>query len=233
MSEHNFQLEIGDRRIPLTVRRNVRARRMILRLDMSNDGVVVTIPGHADPADGLVMARRQAGWVSEQLNGLPERLMFAEGVSIPYLGHQYTLYRALGRRGVVELREGGIYVPGEVQHMARRVTDWFKKQARQEISTRAYAKAKLIDQAPGKISIRDTRSRWGSCSSKGGLSFSWRLVMAPENVLDYVVAHEVSHLIHMNHGPCFWQTVAKLSDNMDASRAWLRANGERLHRIGP
>ena len=232
ISKHSYQLEVDGRNIPLTVRKNSRARRMILRLDTGSDGAVVTIPAHADPADGLEMARRQSAWLSERLEALPQRLTFAEGSRIPYLGREHTLHRTPDRRGVIKRTEGEIFVPGAPEHMARRLTDWFRKQARTEISGRAHAKAALIGQTPGRITIRDTRSRWGSCASGGGLSFSWRLIMAPEDVLDYVVAHEVSHLAHMNHGPRFWKTVAKLVDDVDGSREWLRVNGEQLHRIG-
>jgi len=232
MSNHRYRIVIDGRSIPLTVRKNSRARRMILRLDIGSDGAVVTIPAHADPADGLEMARRESAWLSERLETQPQRLPFVEGSRVPYLGRDYTLQRLPGRRGVIKRTEDEIFVPGDPEHMARRLTDWFRKQARAEISGRVHAKAAIIGRTPGRITIRDTRSRWGSCASGGGLSFSWRLIMAPEAVLDYVVAHEVSHLAHMNHGRCFWKTVAQLVDDLDAARDWLRANGEQLHRIG-
>ena len=233
VSIYHYDLEIDGRSIPLTVRRNARARKMILRLDPGGEGAVVTIPAHADPADGLDMARRQSAWLSGQMGALPDRLRFVEGARVPYLGQDHTLCRMPGRRGIIVRHDLAIQIPGEPEHMARRLTDWFKKQARQEISTRAIAKAALIERKPGRITIRDTRSRWGSCSPGGSLNFSWRLMMAPEAVLDYVVAHEVAHLAHMNHGPRFWQAVAELTDDVQASRDWLRANGEHLHRIGP
>ncbi len=232
MLKRIYEIDIDGRVIPLTVRRNSRARRIILRLDTDGIGAVVTIPAHASPAEGLEMARRQSAWLCAQMDALPERLTFTEGVRVPYLGDDHTLYHAPGRRGVIVRRDAAIHIPGAPEHMARRLTDWLKRQARREISGRALAKAALIDKTPGRVTIRDTRSRWGSCSTGGGLNFSWRLIMAPEAVLDYVVAHEVAHLAHMNHSSRFWRTVAKLADDVDGSRAWLRANGERLHRIG-
>ena len=227
-----YKLEIDGRSIPLTIRKNPRARRMILRLDTAGDGAVVTIPAHADPVEGLDMARRQSAWLGDQLEAQSDRLAFTEGSRVPFLGSDHILCRAPGRRGVVRRMDGEIHIPGDPEHMARRLTDWFKKQARAEIASRAIAKATLIARTPGRITIRDTRTRWGSCSSSGGLSFSWRLIMAPESVLDYVVAHEVAHLAHMNHGARFWAMVAKLEGDVGPARAWLRANGERLHRIG-
>ncbi len=230
--KRQYRLEIEGRSIPLTVRRNPRARRMILRLDIAGDGAVVTIPADTAMADGLAMARRQSGWLVKQLGALPDRLSFSEGARIPYLGRDHTLLARPGRRGVIERRGQAIHIPGRPEHMARRLTDWFRGQARREISRRAAAKAASIGRTPRRITIRDARSRWGSCSAGGGLSFSWRLMMAPEAVLDYVVAHEVAHLAHMNHSARFWRTVAKLADDVEASRAWLRGNGARLHRIG-
>ena len=232
MPKRVYQLEVDGRAIPLTVRSNARARRMILRLDTEGEGAVVTIPVYADHADGLKMARRQVAWLSKQLNAQPDRVAFVEGARVPYLGHDHTLHQEPGRRGVIIRRDDAIHIPGEPEHMARRLTDWFKGQARREISDRVHAKAALIDKKPGRVTIRDTRSRWGSCSPSGALSFCWRLILAPEAVLDYVVAHEVAHLEHMNHSRRFWQTVARLSDDVDESRDWLGANGERLHRIG-
>ncbi len=232
MSKRIYQLEIEGRSLPLTVRRNSRARRLILRLDTKGDGVVVTIPSHANIAEGLDMARRQSAWLAEQLGAQPVRRPFIEGAQIPYLGQDHTLYRAPGQRGLIVRQDAAIHIPGAPEHLARRLTDWMKKQARREISDRAIAKAALIGRTPGRITIRDTRSRWGSCSPDGGLNFCWRLIMAPEAVLDYVVGHEVAHLAHMNHGARFWKTVAKLVDDVETSRAWLRDNGEHLHRIG-
>ena len=110
--------------------------------------------------------------------------------------------------------------------------DWLREQARSEIATRVQEKACLLERAPGRITVRDTRSRWGSCSHDGNLSFCWRLVMAPMMVLDYVVAHEVAHLRWTHHGPRFWATVATLTANAGAARCWLDDHGERLHRYG-
>jgi predicted metal-dependent hydrolase len=112
------------------------------------------------------------------------------------------------------------------------VTDFLRHEARRELSARAGEKAQRIARRPGRISIRDTQSRWGSCSSDGDISFSWRLILAPEPVLDYVVAHEVSHLVHLDHGPRFWALVEKLAAEVAGPRRWLRRNGGALLRYG-
>ncbi|MBT7944473.1 MAG: M48 family metallopeptidase, partial [Alphaproteobacteria bacterium] len=136
------------------------------------------------------------------------------------------------KRGVVRLGFGEILVAGGQEHLARRVRDWFKGEARDRIRPLVRDKALVLGRTPGRITVRDTKSRWGSCSHDGNLSFCWRLVMAPATVLDYVVAHEVAHLVEHNHGPDFWRLVGTLTGDMDGGRDWLKRNGERLHRIG-
>ncbi|MBC8268104.1 MAG: M48 family metallopeptidase [Rhodospirillaceae bacterium] len=232
MREDHHSIHIDGREIPLIVRRHPRARRIILRINTAGEGAVVTIPAHADPADGLEMARRQSTWLGERLDDMGARTEFRDGVQVPFQGQDYTLRHDPAARGPVWIEGDEIYVAGDARHMTRRLSDWMKKQARAEIAPLAHAKAANIGHAPSRITIRDTRTRWGSCSSKGGLSFSWRLVMAPNEVLDYVVAHEVAHLEHMNHSPAFWQTVDKLTADARHGRDWLSDNGSALHRIG-
>ncbi len=121
---------------------------------------------------------------------------------------------------------------GDKLHLARRVRDHLRERARRELSTRARVLAERIERTIVRVSVRDTRTRWGSCSASGNLCFSWRLVFAPEEVLDYVVAHEVAHLVHMNHGTRFWRLVEKLCPGSDRQRVWLNRNRARLLRIG-
>jgi predicted metal-dependent hydrolase len=230
--EDHHSIDIEGREVPLIVRRHPRARRMILRVNTAGEGAVITIPAHADPADGIDMAQRQSAWLQSRLEDLGERIAFSDGASIPYLGDQYIIVHRPDARGTVWVEGDEIHVAGGPEHLSRRLGDWMRKQARSEISATTHAKAALIEKSPTRITIRDTRTRWGSCSFKGCLSFSWRLVMAPPNVLDYVVAHEVAHLAHMNHSPEFWSTVDTLTDDAKSGRAWLGENGSALHRIG-
>jgi predicted metal-dependent hydrolase len=230
--EDHHSIDIDGREIPLIVRRHPRARRIILRVNTAGEGAVVTIPAHADPADGIEMARRQSAWLGQRLDDMGARTEFNDGVRVPYRGQDYTLRHDPAARGTVWVEGDEIHVTGDARHMTRRLSDWMKKQARAEIAPLAHTKAASIGHTPSRITIRDTRTRWGSCSHKGGLSFSWRLVMAPNDVLDYVVAHEVAHLEHMNHSPAFWQTVDTLTANASHGRNWLSDNGSALHRIG-
>jgi hypothetical protein len=230
--EHTVVLDLDGRAVPLTVRRHPRARRTILRLTAEGDGAVVTIPEGALFEDGVAMARNHAGWILRRFAAIPPRVPFIDGTVVPFLGRDHRLRHRVRSFPAVRREGDEIIVAGRVEDMARRVADWLRRQARIEIGPRVGDKAATLGRVPGRITVRDTRSRWGSCSAAGNLSFSWRLVMAPAAVLDYVVAHEVAHLAHHDHGPHFWRTVAALSEDSDAGRAWLRRHGPGLHRYG-
>ena len=227
-----YSLDIEGRAVPLRIRRNARARRLVLRIDAAADGAVVTLPPGVPVEDGLDMARQRAAWIAGRLAALPARMPFADGACVPFLGVEHPIRHRPGCRGTVWLQDGEIHVAGRPEHLARRLTDWLKGEARRRIAPVVAAKVARLGRAAGRITLRDTRSRWGSCSANGNLSFCWRLVMAPETVLDYVVAHEVAHLAEPGHGSRFWRAVAGLTANAESARAWLRENGDRLHRHG-
>lgn len=228
-------LKIDGTPVQVLVRRHAQARRLILRLDEHGSGAVVTIPKHSSFAEGLEMAERKSDWIKRQLAKAPPSMAFTEGSVVPFLGEPHGVRHVLGGRGVRRI-DGEIWVSGRPEHLNRRLTDWMKAEARRIISQRAHEKALHIERRISRISIRDTRSRWGSCGANGALNFSWRLVLAPEHVLDYVVAHEVAHLVHRNHGPGFWALAETLTDEtlgrMADARAWLNAFGRTLHQYG-
>ena len=220
-------LELAGKRVPVRLFRNKRARRVILRLDEDADGVdgvVVTLPNRASQKEGLALVLDKADWILKQLDDRLPRVPFADGEMVPLRGVDYRI--------AVRLEWSEILVAGRPEHVARRVKDWFKNQARELIAPRVREKAQTLDRQTGRITIRDTKSRWGSCSHDGNLSFCWRLVMAPDAVLDYVVAHEVAHLAELNHGPKFWRWVEELTADVEGAKKWLRLNGEALHRYG-
>lgn len=229
--EHRLEVTLRDRRVPVTVRHNPRAKRIILRLDPNGGGAVVTTPPHARDDDALDMLHRHADWLLARLDRLPDRHPFTDGAVVPYRGDDHVVRHVPGRRPVV-CRDGEIHVSGGVEHLTRRLTDWYKTEARRAITDLADEKAALLGVTRGRITIRDTRSRWGSCAVGGNLSFSWRLVMAPDPVLDYVVAHEVAHIRHHDHSAAFWSTVHDITDHVDTAKAWLTSAGPRLHLYG-
>ncbi len=228
-------VELAGRRVPVRFTRNRRARRIILRIDHDRpgaDGVAVTLPHGTSQAEGLDLVQDKADWILAHLAGLPPRVPFADGEVVPLGGVDHRIRAVPEGRGTVRRDGAEIWVSGRPEHLARRLRDWLRGEARTSIKPLVCEKAVKLGREPGRITIRDTRSRWGSCSHDGNLSFCWRLVMAPAQVLDYVVAHEVAHLIEHNHGPRFWRAVAGLTEDVDGPRKWLRLNGEKLHRYG-
>jgi predicted metal-dependent hydrolase len=217
--------------LPVVISKRRGARNMVLRFQPVAHQLTLTLPWHVSVARGLKFIEEKRGWVLKQLETQPEKIPFSDGATIPILGKNYRLTHA-GGRGVVHIDGECIVVPGDVSFMKRRLREWIKKQAMQEITFRAKSKAAAIGARIKKISLRDTRSRWGSCSSDGNLSFSWRLIFAPPEVLDYLVAHEVAHLRELNHGAAFWRLVAELCPHWQESRRWIKKNGNTLYSYG-
>lgn len=224
---------LAGRPVTVSTRINPRARRIGLRIDAAGDRVVMVVPHRRHMAEARRFLDSRAGWVAAHLGDLPPVLTLADGARLPLLGETVTIRHCPdARRGV--WREGeDLNVSGRAEHLPRRVRDWLRAHAREAITDRVAAHAERLDVTPARITLRDTRSRWGSCGPGGALNFSWRLVMAPAWVLDYVTAHEVAHLREMNHSPAFWAHVETLVPGARApARRWLRDNGLSLHRIG-
>ncbi len=226
------RLSPPDQDLEVVLRINPRARRVLLRFDPAAGGAVLVCPTPGARRRALAFAKRNAAWVRRRLAAQPEAIPFADGVTIPLLGRPCLIRHDPAGRGGVSRVAGEIRVSGRAEHLARRLGDWLRREARREFATRADAMARRLGIDYSRITVRDPRTRWGSCSSRGALSFSWRLILAPEWVLDYVVAHEVAHLREANHGPEFWALVAGLHDDVAGARAWLKAHGSRLHRHG-
>lgn len=229
------RIDLAGRSVPVRLRRNAQARRFILRLDKRGDGVVVTLPGSARDADALDFVRRHADWIGQRL-GDTGPTAFRPGARVPLRGVEHVIVHDDTPRGRIRATDvdgrAVLRVCGGEAHLARRLTDWFKREARRDFEERVAVHTAALGVRAGKISVRDQTSRWGSCSARGALSFSWRLVLAPPDILDYVCAHEVAHLREMNHGPRFWAHVRDICPHMEASMAWLKAEGAGLHRFG-
>ena len=225
-------LYLNGSEVPLSVRRNRRARHLTLHVDHASGAVCLVLPRRAALSEGLAFAEERAEWLRRQLEALPPRQPFRVGGRVPILGDDHVIRHDPDSRRGVWRENGAIQVSGFVEHVPRRVADYLKREARSELTTRAHAKAKTVNRTIAGVTLRDTKSRWGSCSSDRRLNFSWRLILAPEIVLDYVVAHEVAHLVHMNHGPRFWSLVGRLTDDVAGARIWLRDQGHGLHRYG-
>jgi hypothetical protein len=213
-------------------RRSTRARRVSLRIDPREGAVVVTLPPRAGRTAGMALLMDHAAWVSARLAALPGAIEFGDGALVPLHGRELRIRHVAGARGTVWVEGDQLRVAGNPEFLARRVGDFFRAEARRSFATLVATKAAMADVRPRRLTVKDTRSRWGSCASSGNLAFSWRLVMAPRFVQDYVASHEVAHLRHMNHGARFWSLVETLTPHTSAAVEWLRAEGPRLLRVG-
>jgi predicted metal-dependent hydrolase len=225
-------LNFSGRNVPVKIRRNARARRMILRVDSKTGGVIMTLPMRASEREAILMVQEKSSWLLSRIEEIPPRILFKNGAHIPLLGENHIIFHDPTLKAVAVKIDKRLHMGGRPEHLTRRLRDWLRGEAKAEIQPRAIAMAAQLERKIGRITVRDTKSRWGSCAPNGNLSFCWRLIMAPGWVLDYVVAHEVSHLRHMNHSPEFWKTVDSLGVRISDAKVWLNSNAEQLQRYG-
>lgn len=218
------------------VRRHRQARRYTLRIHSATREVVLTMPPRGNLKEARAFAEKHSGWIAGRLEKLPEPAPFAPGALLPLRGVDHRIVHRRGERGTVWVEANGdeqtLCVAGEAPHIARRVGDFLKREAKRDLEAASRRAAKSLGVTMRRISIRDQSSRWGSCSTTGVLSYSWRLILAPPFVLDYLAAHEVAHLIEMNHSRRFWRLVESICPDLRRAKAWLDANGSTLHRFG-
>jgi len=217
---------------PVRLRRSARAKRLSLTIDMSSRTATLVLPGRTSQAAGLDFLSAHLDWVKERLEALPAAIPFLPGQQIPLLGEPHRLLPVPGARRGVWIEDQTILVSGPEDFFARRVRDFLKTEAKRQIIARALPMAEKLDRAITGLRIGDPKSRWGSCTSSGKLAFSWRLILTPEPVLTYVVAHEVAHLREMNHSAKFWQWVERLNSDVRTPRVWLKQHGAGLYAYG-
>jgi predicted metal-dependent hydrolase len=225
-------IEIDGKSVVLTFRRNARCRRMVLRLTPDGTGVAITLPPRAGVAEALRFVENSKHWIIKTMGARAPTVTFSDGQSLSFKGKPHTIRATGGKRGIVSCEDTDIKVPGEHVHVPRRLKDWLKAQAKRELTTASQSYAVAMGAKFNKLTLRDQSTRWGSCSASGDLSYSWRLILAPPEVLNYVAAHEVAHLKEMNHGPRFWRLVVTHCKGAKESRRWLREHGRELHRYG-
>tara|TARA_B100000519_G_C14089490_1_gene365598 strand:- start:112 stop:804 length:693 start_codon:yes stop_codon:yes gene_type:complete len=218
--------------IPVIIRRSPKAQRISLKIDCYNHTAILILPRHASETEGLKFAAQQRQWIAAQIRNLPELIPFADGAIIPIRGEDHRIIHRGKGHGIVRGTDKSLSVFGRPEHLARRLKDWLKRQAREDINPLVGAKSAKLGKRAGRISIRDQKTRWGSCSANGNLSFNWRLILAPPFVLEYVVAHEVAHLAEHNHSKAFWRHVCELTEFERDGRKWLRHEGNTLYRYG-
>jgi predicted metal-dependent hydrolase len=220
----------------IALKRSARSRRFTLRVRTATRDVLLTAPARAPIKAAREFAERHSAWIGVRLARLPRLVPFEPSAAAPLRGVDHRIVHRPGARGVVWLEKAAdgplICVAGERPHVPRRVADFLVREARKDIEAAVARHANTIGVKPQRIAIRDTVSRWGSCSSAGRLSFSWRLILAPSFVLDYLAAHEVAHLVHLNHSPKYWSLLRRACPETNRAEAWLKTHGASLHRFG-
>jgi predicted metal-dependent hydrolase len=218
------------------LRRHRQARRYTLRINAANREVVLTMPPRGSVRQAREFAQKHGAWIEARLRRLPDGAPFVHGAVLPLRGVGHRIDHRRGVRGTVwtEINAGEalLCVAGQAPHLPRRVRDYLKREAKRDLDAASRQAAQVLGVEVRRISVRDQSSRWGSCSSSGVLSYSWRLILAPPFVLDYLAAHEVAHLAEMNHSRRFWRLVERICPDMGRAKAWLDAHGADLHRYG-
>jgi len=214
--------------VEVLLRRSVRARRMSLRVGRSDGRVTLSIPHSMALAEAESFVAQQAGWIARHVAAAPPPCVIEVGGTVPLMGRDVALVEGPGRAA---RWTGDAIAVADDSRAGPRVKALFQTLARTHLAEAVDRHAEAIGRRPAKMTLRDTRSRWGSCSSRRELMFSWRLIMAPPEVLDYVAAHEVAHLVHMDHSSRFWAQVETMMPDYASRRAWLRREGAALHAV--
>ncbi len=232
-----IEIPLQSQKVSVRLRPNSRARRYTLNLGVGGADPVLTIPAGGSYDGARYFLERHLDWLESRLSKRPAARPFLPGRIIPVRDMKHRIAHRPDARGTVWVEEGErlpiLAVAGAREHMERRIVDWLKRQARSDLEEAVFRYAEAVRGRPTAIRLRDPKGRWGSCSSRGTLSFSWRLIMAPPIVLDYLAAHEVAHLKEMNHGPQFWRLVHRICPHTDEAEAWLKKHGSALHVFGP
>lgn len=231
------EIAYRDSVYPVRVRRNARARRISLRVSKATGEVMLTMPETAALEQALAFARAHGGWIASRVESLPGRVALEHGAHVPLRDVTHRIVHWSRVRGPTRATSDAqgepiIAVAGEVEFVAKRLREFLQREARRDLSGAVARYTAELGRPARRISLRDTRSRWGSCTARGDLSFSWRLILAPPMVLDYLAAHEVAHLAEMNHSPQYWKLLRELCPHTDAAEGWLKRHGSELYRYG-
>ncbi len=218
------------------LRRHRQARRYTLRIHAATREVVLTMPPRGSLKEAKDFAQKHGGWIAARLGRLPKAAPFAHGTIVPLRGVPHRIVHRRAARGTAWTENNGgerlLCVAGEAPHVDRRIADFLKREAKRDLEAASKRYAARLGVTVKRVSVRDQSSRWGSCSTTGVLSYSWRLILAPPFVLDYLAAHEVAHLVEMNHSRRFWRLVDTLCAFVPRAKTWLDVHGTDLHRYG-
>lgn len=229
----HVDLDHAGRPIRVALRRVAQARRFTLRVSATTGEVVLTLPRRASLTEALRFADRQSGWIAARLEAVPQIIPLEPGAVVPVRDIPHRIvHRPESRLTQVENREGEnhLIIGGALNHVGRRANDFLKREAKRDLEAAVLKYAAALSVRPAGLTLKDTKSRWGSCAASRRLAFSWRLILAPSYVLDYLAAHEVTHLREMNHSDRFWRLLYGVCPETDRAEDWLKRNGAKLHR---
>jgi len=231
----SISINLNQKSVDVVLRIHAKAKHYKLSINQNGTPVLTAPPyGKIEKAEEFLF--RHQDWLEKKLVCMPEVVPFIDGNKIPLRGEDHLIISIEKIRGRVEIVNYenvlALKVPGGANHTQRRLKDWLKKQARIDLEKSVEIHTKNLNVRAKSISIRSQSSRWGSCSSSKNLNFNWRLILAPDYVLDYVSAHEVAHLVEMNHSKAFWSEVRKTLPDMERGKYWLKENGQKLMRYG-
>ena len=205
------------------------SRKLILHIDNKERVPVLSIPKYCTRKRAINFVNENMDWILETLQKLPERKYFSDGEKISLFGKNVTITHCPTARCGVRLDLDKLIVSGGAEFLHRRVKDYIRQKAETEFYNLSVSLAAKIGCKINNISIKDTKSRWGSCSSLNNINYNWRIALAPQYVINYLMAHEVSHLKHQDHSQAFWQCVAELDKDWQKGRDWLQKNGRILY----
>lgn len=221
----------GSPPVEVHLKRLAHARRFSLRVSRLDGKVTLSMPTRAREGEAMAFLKGNEAWLRETLQAMPDSvpLPVCHGAVVSVEGRDLLVTPAVGRG--VRVEGDRLLVPGDAATVGPRVAAWLKVLARDRLAAASTRYAAMVGRRYSLLALRDTRSRWGSCSPDGRLMYSWRLILAPPAVLDYVAAHEVAHLVELNHSPAYWAVVDRICPGWQVQRAWLRENGQMLHRL--
>ena len=222
----DYQKHFG---FPIKITKSSRAKRLTIRIDEKNHCPSLTIPKGCSQKQAVKFVDANKDWILNMMARLPQAKNFCNGDTISFFGKNYIINQTHAQKGGC-FEDNYIKIGGQPEFLNRRVTDFLKEQTLEKLSKLTLEKAKILNCHVSGVSIKDTKSRWGSCSTLGNINYNWRICMAPSYVIDYLVSHEVSHLLHPDHSASFWQTVETLCPNYKEGRHWLKIKGKDLYK---
>ena len=225
-------IKLQNRSYQINIKKDKRAKRIILKVSNIDGNISITLPKYESEKKGLKFLLKNQEWVLKQLNSFPKKVPFKNLSEIPYMGKMHKIIHLSKSGNLIYIYKNQIIFFGKKENLSKNIKSWLYGKAKNEIIKLANSNVSYLGKKYNKIYIKDLKSSWGICGPSGNISFSWRLILAPKHVMEYIVVHELCHLVEFNHGKEFWQLVTAIFPQRDLSQNWLKINGVKLHMIG-